>query len=292
MSSKTLVKLRAILEIFPDEINSYLSFDWNDVDVEKMSPNELNNMLRDVERLADLASLVNLQEGVNKEIIACSDLIVDELRKRSRRAIKGIYVIIDPEATEGRDIFQVTEAVIQGGVSIIQYRDKKSDRSEFLHNAFSLKNLCDRSSVSFVINDAADVARIVNSSFLHVGQSDLDVRSARKVLFSSQCVGTSNDGWKESAISEENGADYLAVGAVYATSTMGKSSRVPVGGETLIEVKNKSKIPVVAIGGINKSNLSAVRSTGVDAACIVSSITHATDPEKSSKDLVHIWENA
>ena len=206
--------------------------------------------------------------------------------------MKGLYVIIDPDATNSRNIFDVTKAAIEGGVSVVQYRDKKLDRSYFLNNSFLLKEICDESSVLFVVNDAVDVARLVNSSFLHVGQSDMEVESARKLLLSSQCIGTSNNGLAETSVSEEYGSDYLAVGAVYATSTMGKSSRKPVGTETLVEVKSKTNLPVVAIGGINESNLAEVRTTGVDAACIVSSITYAADPEMSVKELVHIWENA
>ena len=278
-----------IFEDLPDSIPSIISNKLSADNLEDINTKDLLDLLK---RLEILSELLHLMGSSNPELVSCLTQVIQELRSRSRAKMKGLYVIIDPDATNNRNIFDVTKAAIEGGVSVVQYRDKKLDRSYFLNNSFLLKEICDESSVSFVVNDAVDVARLVNSSFLHVGQSDMKVESARKLLLSSQCIGTSNNGFTETSVSEEDGSDYLAVGAVYATSTMGKSSRKPVGTETLVEVKSKTNLPVVAIGGINESNLAEVRTTGVDAACIVSSITYAADPERSVKELVHIWENA
>ena len=91
--------------------------------------------------------------------------------------------------------------------------------------------------------------------------------------------------------SEKHGVDYLAVGAVYNTDTMGKSHRVPVGPKGLIKVKESTSLPIVAIGGINEGNLREVKSTGVDSVCIVSAITMADDPEVAASKLVSIWDS-
>jgi thiamine-phosphate pyrophosphorylase len=198
-------------------------------------------------------------------------------------------VIIDPQATNSRDLVQIAASVISGGVSVLQYRDKQSDRSEFLENADALKQICDSANVAFVVNDAADIAKLVGSPFLHVGQSDLDVNSAREILAPFQCIGRSNNGLLEANESGSEGADYLAVGAVYSTNTMGKSNRRPVGPETLSDVKENTELPVVAIGGIDSSNLSEVQASGVDSACVVGAITFADDPEKATKHLVDLW---
>ena len=131
----------------------------------------------------------------------------------------------------------------------------------------------------------------MGSSFLHVGQSDLDANSAREILAPFQCIGRSNNGLIQAKESESEGADYLAVGAVYSTNTMGKSNRRPVGPETLSDVKENTELPVVAIGGIDSSNLSEVQASGVDSACVVSAITFADDPEKATKHLVDLWGN-
>ena len=289
MYSGFITDFSKIFEDLPDSIPSMISNKLSADNLEDINTKDLLDLLK---RLEMLSELLHLMGSSTPQLVICLQQVIQELRGRSRAKMKGLYVIIDPDATNNRNIFDVTKAAIEGGVSVVQYRDKKLDRSYFLNNSFLLKEICDESSVSFVVNDAVDVARLVNSSFLHVGQSDMEVESARKLLLSSQCIGTSNNGLAETSVSEKYGSDYLAVGAVYATSTMGKSSRKPVGTETLVEVKSQTDLPVVAIGGINESNLAEVRTTGVDAACIVSSITCAANPEKSVKELLHIWENA
>ena len=289
MYSGFITDFSKIFEDLPDSIPSIISNKLSADNLEDINTKDLLNLLK---RLELLSEILHLMGSSAPQLVSCLKQVIQELRIRSRAKMKGLYVIIDPDATNSRNIFDVTKAAIEGGVSVVQYRDKKLDRSYFLNNSFLLKEICDESSVSFVVNDAVDVARLVNSSFLHVGQSDMEVEFARKLLLSSQCIGTSNNGLAETSVSEEDGADYLAVGAVYSTSTMGKSSRKPVGTQTLVEVKSQTDLPVVAIGGINESNLAEIRTTGVDAACIVSSITYAADPERSVKELVHIWENA
>ena len=218
-------------------------------------------------------------------------LICESLRNRRKDRIQGIYVIVDPMVTGSRPVFDVATDALNGDVSVVQYRDKYNDRSVFLENAFALKELCDSSGAIFVVNDAVDVARLVGAPFLHVGQSDLQIKDARAILSSGQCVGRSNNGVVEAQESEGQGADYLAVGAVYSTSTMGKSGRTAVGASTLVRVKNETSVPVVAIGGIDASNISDVRGTGVDCACVVSAITLSSNVEKSARELVNIWRN-
>ncbi len=251
-----------------------------------MSDGEISKLSIEFEKISKASSLLGMDLEAASKI---ENYISHESKTRSRNRINGIYVIIDPQATNSRDLVQIAGSVISGGVSVIQYRDKQSDRSEFLENAAALKQLCDVANVTFVINDAADVAKLVGSSFLHVGQSDLDVNSAREILAPFQCIGRSNNGLLEAKESEGEGADYLAVGAVFSTNTMGKSNRKPVGRQTLSEVKESTELPVVAIGGIDSSNINEVKASGVDSACIVSAITFADDPEKATRHLVDLW---
>ena len=219
-------------------------------------------------------------------------LFSQKIRHDIRKKINGIYVIVDPAATDGRSVHEVVKSALSGGVSIVQYRDKQNDRSVFLEQSYMIKELCENHEALFVVNDAVDVARLTAADFLHVGQSDLPVYEARKLLSNKQGIGRSNDGLTESAQSRDEGADYLAVGAVYATSTMGKSSRTPVGAETVTLVKEAVDLPVVAIGGINETNLGEVRSAGADSACIVSAITMADNPEAAAKKMVAIWNQS
>ena len=195
-----------------------------------------------------------------------SDYFADHLRTRIREKVRGIYIIVDPDATNGLDVYDMTRLSLEGGVGVVQYRDKGNDRDVILDNCYRIKGLCNQYGAAFVVNDAADVARLTEADFLHLGQSDLPV-------------------------SESLGVDYLAVGAIYATSTMGKSSRRPLGPSALIEVKLQTTLPVVAIGGITKDNLSEVIRSGADAACIVSAITMADDPEHEARHLVNLWDS-
>ena len=220
-----------------------------------------------------------------------SDYFADHLRTRIREKVRGIYIIVDPDATNGLDVYDMTRLSLEGGVGVVQYRDKGNDRDVILDNCYRIKGLCNQYGAAFVVNDAADVARLTEADFLHLGQSDLPVNGARKVLHSHQAIGRSNGGLSEAKESESLGVDYLAVGAIYATSTMGKSSRRPLGPSALIEVKLQTTLPVVAIGGITKDNLSEVIGAGADAACIVSAITMADDPEHEARHLVNLWDS-
>ena len=205
--------------------------------------------------------------------------------------IKGVYTIIDPEATKGRDIFEVTKQVLNAGVKVFQYRDKLNERNHFLENAFKLKELSNDYGACFVINDAVDIARIVDADYLHVGQSDLPVTYCREILNPQQKIGRSNGSIKEALESEELGVDYLAIGAIFGTDTMGKSHRKPLGEKIISKIKSQSDLPVVAIGGIEISNLHLVKEAGANSVCIVSAITYAENPELSAKKIVDFWDS-
>ena len=203
--------------------------------------------------------------------------------------IEGIYLIIDPTLTNKRSILDIALWSIAGGISVIQYRDKNLDKSEFLENSFELKDICDSAQIPFIVNDAVDVALLTNSYGVHLGQSDLPIDYAREILSPDQIVGLSNDGLLQATESEFKGSDYVAVGAIYPTSSLGKSNRAPVGVKNLEKIVREILIPVVAIGGINESNLHEVKKTGVNSACIVSDITLSTAPESKVKKLMKIW---
>jgi len=208
-----------------------------------------------------------------------------------RNKIRGIYIIIDPQATKERDIFRIAQSALEGGVKIVQYRDKINDRSLFLANALKFKNMCDVYDAIFVINDAVDIAKLSEADFLHVGQTDLQVDHCREILTNNQCVGRSNGSVSEALQSESMGCDYIAIGAIYATPTMGKSHRKPLGPKIVSEIKTLTSIPVVAIGGINETNMINLRNAGADSVCIVSAITFSDNPEDSAKKIVDRWND-
>ena len=154
-----------------------------------------------------------------------------------------------------------------------------------------MKELSNDYEACFVINDAVDIARIVDADYLHVGQSDLPVTYCREILNPQQKIGRSNGSIKEASESEKLGVDYLAIGAIFGTDTMGKSHRKPLSEKIISKIKSQSDLPVVAIGGIEISNLHLVKEAGANSVCIVSAITYAENPELSAKKIVDFWDS-
>ena len=215
-----------------------------------------------------------------------------DARTEIANRLKGIYIIVDPEATRGRPVSEVAAQSLAGGAKVVQLRDKLSDKGPMLDLARELKALCDAHDALFVMNDHADLAHAVDAGVLHVGQTDLPVGDARQILSPNQLIGNSNGTLEEALQSQQDSVDYMAVGAIYSTTTMGKSGRNALGPEMISRVKNTVKQPIVAIGGINRSNIQDVVRAGADSVCVVSAITFADDPKAATEELVHLYESA
>ena len=227
-----------------------------------------------------------------KVLVRASQRVATDMRAQVARRVRGLYVIVDAEATKGRPVEEIAEAVIAGGAKVLQLRDKTRDKGEVLPIARRLQSMCDGAGALFIMNDDADIALSMDAHGLHVGQTDLPVVDARRVLAPAQIVGRSNGTIAEVMDSQAQGADYLAVGAIYATTTMGKSGRNAVGPELIARVKDLAPQPVVAIGGINGSNIREVVQAGADCVCVVSAVTFADDPKAATAVLVEAVEGA
>lgn len=212
------------------------------------------------------------------------------MRSEIVERMRGIYVIVDPEHTNNRNVLQVAEAAFNGGASTVQLRDKISSKRTIVETATEIQQLAHNAGSLFIMNDHADIARIVASDGLHVGQKDIAVEDCRVVLDDRQIVGTSNALVTEAEESERIGADYLAVGAMFPTAT--KIDTRPAGLETLTEIRAATSTHIVAIGGINESNLGAVLAAGADSVCIASAITKAEDVEAATRRLVKLFNKA
>ena len=211
--------------------------------------------------------------------------VAGTLRSTLAARITGVYVIVDPEATNGRPVAEVAEAALRGGVRVLQLRDKSGDKAQMLEASRKIKDLCDKHDALFIANDHADLALASEAHGLHVGQTDLPVQEARRVLAPTQIVGKSNNGVEEAVSSEAEGADYIGVGAVYATANKSDAEDV-IGLEGLQRVVEAVSIPVVAIGGITPERANAVAETGACGAAVIGAVMGSPEPAEAVRALL------
>jgi thiamine-phosphate pyrophosphorylase len=214
------------------------------------------------------------------------ELLSKMLRKDKAKRLSGLYVVVDTEWLKGRKHTDVARQAIRGGAKVIQLRCKERSIKEFLSIAGDLKKICSEQGILFIVNDSLEVALAVGADGLHVGQDDLPVAAARKLLPIDVILGCSVRTVEEAKVALSDGADYLGVGAIYTTAT--KESAEAVGVGRLKEIKKAVDLPIVAIGGINGNNLSEVMKAGADAAAVISAILGAEDVEKATRQLVNI----
>jgi thiamine-phosphate pyrophosphorylase len=211
----------------------------------------------------------------------------EDVRRRHAENLRGgLYVIVDPEHTNGRSTIEVAQAAIDGGAAAVQLRDKQSDKAALISDARKIAEMCAEKNRIFIANDDADVAQLSNAIGLHVGQKDMSISDARSILSSAQLIGQSNATFEEAIASESDSADYVAVGAIYETAT--KTNTRPAGLETLKRASDVVGVPIVAIGGINLGNISPVLEAGADSICVVSAVTKADDPKAAAAQLADI----
>ncbi|RJO61227.1 MAG: thiamine phosphate synthase [Dehalococcoidia bacterium] len=211
--------------------------------------------------------------------------LVGRLMRRDLSArVYGLYAVVDSDCLKGRNIIEVASQVLAGGVKLIQLRDKISGKMALLDLALALKKLCAENDALLIINDHLDITLASDADGLHVGQEDLPVSSARALLPIDKLIGCSVTTVREAQKAKEDGADYLACGAVYATPT--KPDCPVVGLEALGEIKKAVGLPLVAIGGINIDNLPKVFAAGADAAAVISAVVLARSPERAAREML------
>ena len=173
---------------------------------------------------------------------------------------------------------------IRGGAKVIQLRCKERHIREFIAIAGDLNKICTEKDILFIVNDSLEVALAVGADGLHVGQEDLPVAIARKLLPIDMILGVSVSTVNEAKIALADGADYLGVGAIFPTAT--KEAAGAVGIAASKRLKSPLDLPLVAIGGINKDNLKEVMKAGADAAAVISAVMGAEDVAKATRQLI------
>ena len=204
--------------------------------------------------------------------------------------ISDLYVIVGPDATRGRPVLEVAEAALRGGASVLQLRDKTGDRGDVLPVAEKLRELCRDHDALFFVNDDIALGFACDADGVHLGQSDLPVHVARRILAPGKLIGRSNNTDAEVEESVSMGVDYVAVGATFPTTTVGKGSRQAIGLDGIRRARDLTDLPLVAIGGINESNVAGVIKAGADCVAVISAVTMADDPEAAARRLVDAIE--
>lgn len=215
-----------------------------------------------------------------------SGMSLRDFEARARPPIDlSLYLVTDPQLNLDRPIAEIVRAAIEGGVTVVQLREKNCDSGEFLVRARAVKNVCEEYDVPLLINDRVDIALAVDAAGVHIGQSDLPVPVARELLGRSKIIGLSADTPKEISDAEKQDVDYLGIGPVYSTATK-KDAKAELGLAKLNELSKSTNHLTVAIGGISVERAQLVREQSVDGIAVVTAITMANDVTRASKMLL------
>ncbi len=215
------------------------------------------------------------------------NLIARLLRQDKLKCVKGLYGIIDIQVLQGRNHLDMARQIIKGGASIIQLRDKTTGKKDLLAITQELKDLCNASGVLFIVNDHLDVALAIGADGLHVGQEDMPVSMVRKLAPMDMLIGCSVSMVEQAQKAVVDGADYVAVGAIFQTSTKEVTT---VGLERLRQIREAVSVPLVAIGGINAENAASVKRTGANSIAVISAILRAESPETAASEIIKNFE--
>ena len=244
--------------------------------------------LRAIEELAKLPDIKldpDMFKQARFEIYTVEQKLMSKLLRQDKiKRLTGLYVIIDTQALKGRNPVEVASQAIGGGARIIQLRDKNLSKIELLAVAEQLKKLCNKHNVLFIINDYLDLALAVDADGLHLGQDDLPVKAARKLLPLNQIIGCSARTIDRAVAAQSDGADYIAIGSMYPTPS--KEEAEVVGVKRLHQIRQAVAVPLVAIGGITSENISEVIAAGASAAAVISAVLNTDDPGKATRQIL------
>jgi len=201
-----------------------------------------------------------------------------------------LYVITDERLSRGRSHLEVAEAAIRGGADVIQLRDKEASGGRLYEVALSLRKLTREAKVPFLVNDRLDVAMAVDADGVHLGQEDLPASAARRILGPGKLLGVSAETTDEALLAEKEGADYLGVGPVFEARGTKPDAGTPRGLEQIARIRAESRLPIVAIGGIDAGNARQILEAGADAAAVISAVVAAGDIEQAARRLKRLLE--
>jgi thiamine-phosphate pyrophosphorylase len=199
----------------------------------------------------------------------------------------SVYLVTAASHSAGRSTPDIVGAAIEGGVDVVQLRDKDTSVRERLSTGREIRELTHEAGVPLIVNDRIDLARAIGADGVHLGDDDLPIEIARDLLGEDAIVGRSVSFVDDARAAADAGADYLGVGAVYATGSKDDidDEEYEIGPERIVAIADAVSIPVVGIGGIDAHNAGPVIEAGADGVAVITAITTADDPEAATRTL-------
>ena len=207
------------------------------------------------------------------------------LRQDRARRLAGLHVILDVQTLGNRDPVEALHQIAKGGAKVVQLRDKQGTSARLWKMAHEVKSVCVEQGVFFIINDYLDLALTVEADGLHLGQKDLPVAEARRLLPVDKLIGCSVSTLAEAQQAWRDGADYLGVGAIYPTPS--KEDFRLAGLAVLRQIKQAVALPAIAIGGISEMNVAEVMGAGADGVAVISAVLGAGDIAVATRRLAN-----
>ena len=198
-----------------------------------------------------------------------------------------LYLVTDRQLMSCDSMTEAVEQAILGGCTMIQLREKELPSLEFYNQAVAVKQVTERYHIPLIINDRIDIAMAVQAAGVHIGQHDLPAAAVRKVIGENMLLGVSASSIAEAIQAQQDGADYLGVGAMFPTGT--KTDADSVSMEELQKIRTAVSLPIVVIGGINKGNAGRFKPMGIDGLAVVSAIIAQSDIKAAAAELKDLF---
>ncbi len=243
-------------------------------------------VLEEFARLSDTPLVIKPTEceHLRFEVYELEQKLLSKLLRQDKLSrLTGLYLVLDTQALGSRHEVAVATQAIRGGAKVIQLRDKQYSKAKLLEVAQKLKKVCLEKEVLFIINDHLDIALASGADGLHLGQKDLPLSEARRLLPMDKLVGCSTTTLSQAVRAQSGGADYVAVGAIYPT--LSKESFKLAGLDTLRRIKEKVSLPLIAIGGIDQTNIEEVMKAGANGVAVISAVLGVEDVEGATRKL-------
>jgi thiamine-phosphate pyrophosphorylase len=203
----------------------------------------------------------------------------------------SLYLVTDRGLARGRSTLEIVSAAVHGGATVVQLREKDCYTRDFIEQALTIKEFLKDRGVPLIINDRLDVAQAVKADGVHLGQTDMPLGVAKKILGDSMIIGISAESVQDAVEAEKGGADYLGVSPIYKTPTK-TDTAPPLGLKGLRKIRKAVRLPLVGIGGLNRDNAAEVIRNGADGVAVISAIVAADDPQAATNALKQIIKEA